>query len=239
LTSGPKVDPTGVINVGVAAHITAAASGGPRYDPSLTAKERRGAENGIWLCQTCAKLIDSDLSRYTAKLLREWKELAEQAALTELQSKISPREMGRWIQENEDVAARLRSARLDAAEAHIIDGLVAISSQNAREDKLIIEARASRNVYVQFASECKDGSVYGEAVCNEYLDGDEALSDEQIRKLVSYGWEPPGSGYINFHREWKAIDSRDLKIIALEAIRAFSDVYKIDSINEVDLRTLK
>ena len=31
-TSGPQTEPSGVVNVGVAAHITAASSGGPRFD---------------------------------------------------------------------------------------------------------------------------------------------------------------------------------------------------------------
>ena len=60
LTSGPQIDPTKALNVGVAAHITAAAPGGPRYDPSLTPEERRHPDNAIWLCQNCAKLVDND-----------------------------------------------------------------------------------------------------------------------------------------------------------------------------------
>lgn len=35
LTSGPQDDPTKALNVGVAAHITAAAEGGERYNPAL------------------------------------------------------------------------------------------------------------------------------------------------------------------------------------------------------------
>jgi len=76
-TSGPKSDPEKAVNVGVAAHITAASLGGPRYDPLLTDRERRSSENGIWLCQTCAKLIDSDTTLYTVGLLGRWKTQAE------------------------------------------------------------------------------------------------------------------------------------------------------------------
>jgi hypothetical protein len=66
-----------VVDVGVAAHITAASPGGPRFDPSLSDKERAGATNGIWLCQNCAKLIDSDVARFSASVLRGWKLGAE------------------------------------------------------------------------------------------------------------------------------------------------------------------
>lgn len=65
------------INTGFAAHITGASPGGPRYAPSLSAKERKSASNGIWLCGRCAKLIDSDAQKYTVELLRAWKTIAE------------------------------------------------------------------------------------------------------------------------------------------------------------------
>ena len=65
------------VNTGVAAHITAASPEGPRYDPTLSVEERKSPSNGIWLCQTCAKLIDSDSLKYTVELLRTWKSTAE------------------------------------------------------------------------------------------------------------------------------------------------------------------
>jgi hypothetical protein len=80
LTSGPQVDPKKAINIGVAAHLTAASAGGARYDANLSPLQRSSIENGIWLCQNCAKLIDNDPNRYTLHLLLKWKELAEQTA---------------------------------------------------------------------------------------------------------------------------------------------------------------
>jgi hypothetical protein len=89
-TSGPKKNPDKAINVGVAAHITAASEGGPRYDNTLIPKERASAENGIWLCQTCATLIDTDPTRYTVKKLRLWKKRAEEKALDDIESGSKP-----------------------------------------------------------------------------------------------------------------------------------------------------
>jgi len=86
LTSGPHTEDNKSLNVGVAAHITAASSGGPRYDTSLSSDERKSIVNGIWLCQSCAKLVDNDKERYTAALLAEWKTSAEQRALKEIES---------------------------------------------------------------------------------------------------------------------------------------------------------
>src|SRR6266436_1985420 len=82
LTSGPQDDPAKALNVGVAAHITSAASGGPRYNAALTGDERRSSENAIWLCQNCAKLVDNDVSQFTEKLLQAWKTIAEHEAFS-------------------------------------------------------------------------------------------------------------------------------------------------------------
>jgi len=85
VTSGPQEDPTRVVNIGVAAHITAASPDGPRFDPSLTAEQRSSAQNGIWLCQSCGKLVDNDKLRYTVAVLRDWKIAAEAAATRDLE----------------------------------------------------------------------------------------------------------------------------------------------------------
>ena len=69
--------PDKAVNVGVAAYITAASIGGPRYDASLSKAERAAAENGIWLCQTHAKLVDNDPIRFNTGVLRQWKDEAE------------------------------------------------------------------------------------------------------------------------------------------------------------------
>jgi len=55
----------------------AASPGGPRFDSNLSDRERASATNGIWLCQNCAKLIDSDVARFSAAVLRGWKLAAE------------------------------------------------------------------------------------------------------------------------------------------------------------------
>jgi len=82
-TSGPASDETAV-NLGVAAHITAASPGGARFDPTLTPEERKAAPNGIWLCQQCSRLVDADDSGHSVPLLQDWKAFAEAAAAVEL-----------------------------------------------------------------------------------------------------------------------------------------------------------
>ena len=76
---GPNSIEHKATNIGVAAHITAASSGGPRFNEKLTSEQRSSISNAIWLCQSCSKLIDSDL-KYTIDILLNWKNEAEQQA---------------------------------------------------------------------------------------------------------------------------------------------------------------
>ncbi|MFV0369505.1 MAG: NACHT domain-containing protein [Hyphomicrobiaceae bacterium] len=64
------------MNIGVAAHICAAAAGAGarRYRDDMTPDQRKADENGIWLCQDCAKAIDSDDPIFTEAFLHSWKQ---------------------------------------------------------------------------------------------------------------------------------------------------------------------
>jgi len=114
-TGGPQVRAAKALNVGVAAHITAAAAGGPRYNAALSPEERAGIQNAIWLCQTCAKLVDNDDARFTEQHLRQWKRSAERDAFAAI-GKASPSKKGSRastkaeseIRRNLDLRDRLR-----------------------------------------------------------------------------------------------------------------------------------
>lgn len=83
-TEGPGRDPGVGVVLGVAAHITAASPGGPRYDKEMTKSQRQSADNGIWLCTACATLIDRDESGHSVNLLVSWREQAEAWARSRL-----------------------------------------------------------------------------------------------------------------------------------------------------------
>jgi hypothetical protein len=69
-----KEDLSRTLFLGVAAHITAAAEGGPRYDSSLTTEQRSSMENGIFLCAFCSSLIDRNNGiDFPAAILKSWK----------------------------------------------------------------------------------------------------------------------------------------------------------------------
>mgnify|MGYP003618570216 FL=1 len=76
-TIGAKSGSEGAIITGIAAHITAAAPGGPRYDPALSPDQRKNITNGIWLCSNCSILIDRDEDAFSVSRLNDWKRTAE------------------------------------------------------------------------------------------------------------------------------------------------------------------
>lgn len=73
LTAGPHSNPAKSLTTGHAAHIHAAAPGGPRYDPNQTPEQRKAASNGLWLCRECGDIVDKDDSPHSPQLLQEWK----------------------------------------------------------------------------------------------------------------------------------------------------------------------
>jgi hypothetical protein len=76
-TVGATWDDSRAINIGTAAHICAAAPGGPRFDANQTPEQRSSAENGIWMCRNHGTAIDSSDSEFTVQQLLEWKRQAE------------------------------------------------------------------------------------------------------------------------------------------------------------------
>lgn len=77
LTIGPSSDKEKSINIGVAAHISAASKKGPRFDSTITHTQRKHISNGIWLCYNCSVLIDRDENNYPSEKLINWKNETE------------------------------------------------------------------------------------------------------------------------------------------------------------------
>ena len=85
-TTGPHSIPTRAIRIGVASHISGAAPGSARYDSLMVPEQRKNISNGIWLCQSCSRLIDTDEQKYPVELLLHWKSGAENKALVNVEN---------------------------------------------------------------------------------------------------------------------------------------------------------
>ena len=139
LTCGPQENLFKTVNVGVAAHITAASPDGPRYNSSLTSDKRKEASNGIWLCQTCAKLVDNDPLRYTVEKLYDWKSKAEEATIQEIEG-----ELQISVQEGRDTFQKLEE-QFPAFASRLGPDHYAVEAQSERAERrlnLLIEQRS-------------------------------------------------------------------------------------------------
>ena len=106
-TEGSNAGGDGEISIGVAAHICAAAPGGPRYDPGMTPEQRRSPDNGIWLCENHAKAVDADDSDFTVDVLRDWK---AQAARDSWKRVLQFNDISNGAAPESDLTARLHAA---------------------------------------------------------------------------------------------------------------------------------
>lgn len=73
-----------IINIAEYAHISAASSGGPRYDPSLTSEEIKSYDNCIVLCGVHHHVVDMNPTEYPVDKLKNWKAIAEERARKEM-----------------------------------------------------------------------------------------------------------------------------------------------------------
>ena len=129
-TSGPQENPAKAINIGVAAHISAAAAGGPRHDPSLSPADRASIDNGIWLCQSCGKLVDNDLLQYSSVILRDWKMASERHAAYRLEHRMAPNGQDVKFQKVERLMpALMAEMRKDMADFPLCREMVVLSRQ--------------------------------------------------------------------------------------------------------------
>ena len=84
-TFGPITNnPNKYRNIGQAAHIAAAAPGGPRYNSEMSIEERTSAANGLWLCSNCHDQVDRDLEEFTVAVLKKMRREAEDSARKEI-----------------------------------------------------------------------------------------------------------------------------------------------------------
>lgn len=70
--------------IGEAAHIHGEKKGSARYESEEPDLDRNSIENGIYLCTSCHRKVDSDPDGYPSQTLRKWKEDSYRQTLDEL-----------------------------------------------------------------------------------------------------------------------------------------------------------
>ncbi|WP_050570490.1 ATP-binding protein [Xanthomonas arboricola] len=186
-TSGADESGTGAINIGVAAHITAASAGGPRYAPALTSEQRKDASNGIWLCQDHAHAVDADDSGFSAEILRIWKRQAEDRSFHALMAGMAGASQMRGLQIDPGEGIDIRH-RFNLAVDEDLVALKASLVAAARED-----AAAFRRTryWTEHAIELKL-RLKGDADADSFSVHDLATTTEAFNEIVILS--PPGTG---------------------------------------------
>ncbi len=130
----PMVEATGVVT-GEICHIHARRSGGPRFAPDQTEKERQAFNNLILMCGPHHKVIDSQPDIYSADVLREMKSVHEAAA-------------GRPEQPTDGVYAKILLNHMDRIEVVNNSGNVAINSPGAIQAGTVVLKTTRKSVTV-------------------------------------------------------------------------------------------
>jgi len=126
LTTGPSDESDNATSdTGMACHIAAASSGGSarRYNTNMTSATRKSAANGIWCCYTHGKLIDTDETRFSIKMLEDWKQIAETTARIMVEKGCSYQEARKHLAFRDLIAETINVGSLDN-DSQIIGELV-------------------------------------------------------------------------------------------------------------------
>ena len=142
-------------SIGIAAHITAASEGGPRYDATITKEQRIHIDNGIWLCSNCATLIDKDPENYSIDLLKEWKSLAERESLERLKGNYDQEQSIQMVLPNgEEVVEKLsvlieRLVSDEKREIQNLKELIRGKEESLRDKRKLVEFQDSQIIQLK------------------------------------------------------------------------------------------
>lgn len=202
-TYGPHSNPNKSVKIGKAAHISAAAGKGPRYDPSMTPEQRSAIDNGIYLCSNCHELVDKDEGRFTVEHLRSWKIKAEAKALDNL---VTPR--NRQKHQTSEGPTVVSINQTGGQTAHtIINGQIQRTLVGRKiPEPLLTLMRARKIDHVVIVLSSPDGEMYRFADELNSVLATIGLNDGRTRPAILWG-PPLLSG--GMHVESSATDPQD------------------------------
>jgi hypothetical protein len=79
----------------------------------MTTEIRVSIDNGLWLCQNCAKLVDNDALAYSVEILRAWRTLAEATSKSEIERGIAVAVDDRFARAERDMPELIAEMRVD------------------------------------------------------------------------------------------------------------------------------
>jgi hypothetical protein len=112
-------------------HIRARRKNGPRYDPTLSAKDRDAFDNLLLLCPTCHTLVDKDLKMYPSGALLQIKFRHEQQGAVELTPTVTADALKVFARLHERPAASARNRSIAVSIGRDNHGPINITQKNS------------------------------------------------------------------------------------------------------------
>jgi len=195
MTIAPSVESDEKIQyIGIAAHITAASVGGPRYDENMTIVERQSASNGIFLCCNCAEMIDKNNGiDYEVTKLKEWKENHEE-----------------WVLDNLNKRLSAKSPTINTTSSNQLGGITAGVINVSKLDLNQTDKKAEHDISIFQNSDIILNEDILEVILQSLL-GDESLWSDKLDKLEQFKWffEKSSNEYLSEKIQTHLIKLRD------------------------------
>jgi len=187
LTVAPsEVDGTKFLYIGRAAHICAAAEGGPRYNATMSPEERKSVANAIFLCSNCADMIDKNKGiDFPVERLGQWKNDHEKWVTANLNKR----------QSEPTSSAVTFNVKSVGQQGGITAGVVNVGPQPRQLDDgvrhQLAELLPDKSYTVTITSVLGDGEAYSFATqIKEYL-GSQGYDINGVNQAVFTGIVPP------------------------------------------------
>ena len=109
----------------------------------------------------------------------------------------------------------------------IYEALRQLHSEGGHGNFVIFTAEHIESYYVQVTGSKDDTRLYAEAVSNDFLRPEFALTEQQIAQMQRLGWQLPERGEGNFCREWYTHLEADRLNVARFLLQTLTEVYGV------------
>ncbi len=117
----------------------------------------------------------------------------------------------------------------------IYEALQQLHREGGHSNFAIFTAEHIESYYVQVAGERGGPRLYAEAVSNDFLRLEFALTETQISRMRGLGWQLPEQGEGNFFREWQATSDAHRRSVAQFLLQTLTEVYGVPADEPLDV----
>ena len=117
----------------------------------------------------------------------------------------------------------------------IYEALQQLHREGGHGNFVIFTAEHIESYYVQVTGSKGADRLYAEAVSNDFLRPEFALTQTQISRMRGLGWQLPEHGEGNFFREWQTTSDADRLGVARFLLQTLTEVYRVPEAEPFDV----